>query len=168
MGLLKGSVTFSRYRIVGALPDHFPEFFNERIRRYAFQTVWRTTDEKAAGWTSVENVLDTDFPYASYAQGRYMLFSLRIDRKSVPPSLLRLRILEAERKHLADNGQKKLYREQREASRGVRAGHVGARCGEPHPGRQDDAQRNRLLALLLGLSLHLLLQSLGEGFYVVG
>ena len=65
MGLLKGSVTFSRYRIAGALPDHFPEFFNERIRRYAFQTVWRTTDEKAAGWTSVENGLDTDFPYAS-------------------------------------------------------------------------------------------------------
>ncbi|MCX5839333.1 MAG: hypothetical protein NTW71_12590 [Deltaproteobacteria bacterium] len=117
MGLLKGSVTFSRYRIVGALPDHFPEFFNERIRRYAFQTVWRTTDEKAAGWTSVENGLDTDFAYASYAQGRYMLFSLRIDRKSVAPSLLRLRILEAERKQLAESGQKKLYREQREAIR---------------------------------------------------
>jgi hypothetical protein len=117
MGLLKGSVTFSRYRIVGALPDHFPEFFNEKIKRYAFQTVWRTTDEKAAGWTSVENGLDTDFPYASYAQGRYMLFSLRIDRKSVAPSLLRLRILEAERKQLAESGQKKLYREQREAIR---------------------------------------------------
>ena len=117
MGLLKGSVTFSRYRIVGALPDHFPEFFNERIRRYVFQTVWRTTDEKAAGWTSVENGLDTDFPYASYAQGRYMLFSLRIDRKSVAPSLLRLRILEAERKQLSESGQKKLYREQREAIR---------------------------------------------------
>ncbi|OGP86540.1 MAG: hypothetical protein A2V87_04430 [Deltaproteobacteria bacterium RBG_16_58_17] len=49
MGLLKGSLTFSRYRIIGGLPDHSPDFFNERIRRYAFQTVWRTTDEKAAG-----------------------------------------------------------------------------------------------------------------------
>lgn len=117
MGLLKGSVTFSRYRIIGALPDHFPEFFNERIRRDAFETVWRVSDEKAAGWTSVENGIDTDFPYASYAQGRYMLFSLRIDRKSVAPALLRLRILEAERKQRAESGQKKLYREQREAIR---------------------------------------------------
>jgi hypothetical protein len=108
MGLLKGAVTFSRYRIVGALPDHFPDFFNEQIRRYAFQTVWRTTDEMAAGWTSLENCLDTDFPYASYALGQYMLFSLRIDR---------LRILEAERKQLTETGQKKLYREQREAIR---------------------------------------------------
>ncbi|MCE5262367.1 MAG: recombination-associated protein RdgC [Deltaproteobacteria bacterium] len=117
MGLLKGVVTFSRFRVVGALPDRFPEFFNERIRRDAFRNVWRTTDEKAAGWTDLENVLDTDFPYASYAQGRYMLFSLRTDRKSVPPSLLRLRILEAERKQLAESGQKKLYREQRDAIR---------------------------------------------------
>ena len=117
MGLLKGSLTFSRYRIIGGLPDHFPDFFNERIRRYAFQTVWRTTDEKAAGWTGMENVLDTDFPYASYAQGRYMLFSLRVDRKSVAPSLLRLRIMETERSKLTETGQKKLYREQREAIR---------------------------------------------------
>ena len=98
MGLRKGTLSFSRYRLIGDLPDHFPEFFNERIRRYAFQTVWRTADEKAAGWTGLENPLDTDFPYASYAQGRYLLFSLRIDRKSVAPSLLRLRIMEAERK----------------------------------------------------------------------
>ena len=46
-----------------------------------------------------------------------MLFSLRIDRKSVAPSLLRIRILEAEQKQLAESGQKKLYREQREAIR---------------------------------------------------
>ena len=117
MGLLKGPLTFSRYRIGGGLPDRFPDFFQERIRRYAFQRVWRTADEKASGWTSMENVLDTDFPYASYAQGRYMLFCLRVDRKSVAPSLLRLRIMEAERSKLAETGQKKLYREQREAIR---------------------------------------------------
>lgn len=117
MGLLKGAVTFSRHRVLGALPDHFSDFFNGRIRRYAFQTVWRTKDETAAGWTSLENCLDTDFPYASYAQGRYMLFSLRIDRKSVAPSLIRLRIMEAEQKQLAESGQKKLYREQRDAIR---------------------------------------------------
>jgi len=117
MGIRKGTLSFSRYRLIGDLPDHFPAFFDERIRRHAFQTVWRTADEKAAGWTGLEDPLDTDFPYASYAQGRYLLFSLRVDRKSVAPSLLRLRIMEAERSKLAETGQKKLYREQREAIR---------------------------------------------------
>lgn len=117
MGLRKGTVSFSRYRLIGAQPDHFPDFFNERIRKYAFQTVWRTAEEKAAGWTGLEDPLDTDFPCASYAQGRYLLFSLRIDRKSIAPSLLRLRVAEAERSKLKETGQKKLYREQREAIR---------------------------------------------------
>ena len=117
MGIRKGTLSFSRYRLIGTLPDHFPDFFAERIRRFAFQTVWRTADEKAAGWTGLEDPLDTDFPFASYAQGRYLLFSLRIDRKSVAPSLLRLRVMEAERSKLAETGQKKLYREQREAIR---------------------------------------------------
>src|SRR4030042_5545214 len=115
MGLSKGTVAFSRYRPIGALPDHFPDFFNERIRKNAFQTVWRTAEEKAAGWTGLEDPLDTEFQYVSYAQGRYLLFSLRVDRKSVAPSLLRLRIMEAERSKLKETGQKKLYREQREA-----------------------------------------------------
>ena len=117
MGLRKGTLSFSRYRVVGTLPDRFPDFFAERIRKQAFQTVWRTADEKAIGWTGLEDPLDTDFPYASYAQGRYLLFSLRIDQKSIAPALLRLRVIEAERKQLAQSGQKKLYREQREAIR---------------------------------------------------
>jgi len=117
MGLRKGTVSFSRYRLIGSLPDHFPEFFSERIKKNAFQIVWRTAEEKATGWTDLEDPLDTDFPYASYAQGRYLFFSLRIDRKSVAPSLLRLRVTEAERSKLMETGQKKLYREQREAIR---------------------------------------------------
>ena len=117
MGLRKGTVSFSRYRLIGSLPDHFQEFFNERIRKNAFQIVWRTAEEKATGWTGLEDPLDTDFPYASYALGQYLLFSLRIDRKSIAPSLLRLRVTEAERSKLMETGQKNLYREQREAIR---------------------------------------------------
>jgi hypothetical protein len=117
MGIRKGTLSFARYRLIGSLPDHFPDFFNERIRKHAFETVWRTADEKATGWTGLEDPLDTDFPYASYAQGRYLLFSLRIDRKAIAPALLKLRVMEAERNKLLETGQKKLYREQREAIR---------------------------------------------------
>ncbi|MCL2670031.1 MAG: recombination-associated protein RdgC [Syntrophaceae bacterium] len=117
MGLRKGTVTFSRYRLAGTLADGFPEFFNQRIRQNAFQISWRTADEQVSGWVGLEDPLDKDFAYASYAQGRYLLFSLRIDRKTLPPALFRLRCLEAERKRLAESDQKKLYREQREALR---------------------------------------------------
>ena len=117
MGLLKGNITFSRFRILGSMPDPFDEFFAERIHRFAFQNIWHTGDEKIKGWISIENCVDSDFPYASYAQGKYLLFSLRIDRKFIPPSLLKIRLMEAEQKQLKESGQKKLYRVQREAIR---------------------------------------------------
>lgn len=126
MSLRKGTLTFARYRVVGRLPDRFSEFFAEGLKKNAFSDVWRTADEKAAGWTGLEDPLDTDFPYASYAQGRYLLFSLRIDCKRVAPALLRLKILEAEKNKRAETDQKRLYREQREAIReGVRLDLLG-------------------------------------------
>lgn len=117
MGIRKGAITFSRYRLIGKLPENFDGFFSQRIRMNAFRNVWRIADEKAAGWTGLDDPLDTDFPYASYALAQYLLFSLRVDRKTVAPSLLRLRAMEAERDKRAETGLKKLYREQREAIR---------------------------------------------------
>jgi hypothetical protein len=55
MGLRKGTLSFSRYRLIGNQPDRFPDFFDERIRKHAFSTDWRTADEKAAGWTGLED-----------------------------------------------------------------------------------------------------------------
>jgi len=117
MGLLKGNITFSRFRVLGSMPDPFDEFFAERIHRFAFQNLWRTADEKIKGWISAEDCTDSDFPFASYAHGKYLLFSLRIDRKTIPPSLFKLRVAETEQKQLKESGQKKLYREQQEAIR---------------------------------------------------
>ena len=118
MGLRKGTLTFSRYRLIGAQQDHFLDFFNERIRRNAFQSRLANSGREGC-WLDcpLDDPLDTEFQFAAYAQGRYLLFCLRVDRKSVPPALLRLRITEAERKKLTETGQKKLYREQREAIR---------------------------------------------------
>ncbi len=114
MGLLKGSWSFSRYRVAGKMPEHFDDFIDERLKRYAFTEITSQVAEKIAGWTSLENVLDTEFSYAKYKLGAYIIFSLRMDRRSVPPSLLKLRVMEAEKKHLADSGKKRLYRAERE------------------------------------------------------
>lgn len=115
MGLKKGAVTFSRYELTGGTGESGEGFLLERLRRYAFDEVWRTADERLIGWTDFDTPLDRDF--ASCDHGKYLLFSLRIDQKRVPPSLLRLRIMEEERRKLAESGQKRLYREQREAIR---------------------------------------------------
>ena len=121
MGLLKGPLTFSRFMVMGELPSDFSEMINRQLRQYAFQDLAGSSEEKTMGWTSVENVLDTDFRQASYAWGDYLLFSLRVDRRTVPPSLLKIRALEAEKHYLKETGRKKVDKIAREEIReGVR------------------------------------------------
>jgi len=117
MGLLKGPLTFSRFTVAGRLPSDFMDMVQRQIRRHAFQDLAADTQEKILGWTGIANVLDTEFRHASYVWGDYLLFTLRIDRRSVPPSLLKLRAFEAERQHLKDTGRKKIDKTTREQIR---------------------------------------------------
>jgi hypothetical protein len=114
MGLLKGTLTFSRYRPLEPLPKNFSDFINRQIKHYAFRELSPGAEEKTAGWTSLENILDTRFEYANYAVGDYLVFSFRLDRKIIPPSLLRVRVLEAEKKAIGARGKKGLSKTERE------------------------------------------------------
>ncbi len=114
MGLLKGTISFSLYRLEGSLPESADDFINQQLRAFAFRSFALTSEEKAIGWTSLENVLDTDFEGAKYIWGDNLMLAMRIDRKTVPPSLLKIKLLEAEQDFLAESGQKRIYREQRE------------------------------------------------------
>jgi len=117
MGLSSGTLTFSRFYVQGDLPPRFPDFVNDRIRRFCFAGLDRSTEERTLGWTSLDDVLDTDFSHANYALGDLIVFCLRIDRKTVPPSLLRIRTLALQNARLAETGRKRLSREEKEAIR---------------------------------------------------
>ncbi len=112
MGLLKGQLTFSRYRVIGDLPANPHDFIDTQIKLFSFKDLL-SENEKIMGWTSLENVLDTDFEYANYLLDDYIIFSLRIDRKTVPAALLRLKILEAERSRMEEKSVERLYKAER-------------------------------------------------------
>jgi hypothetical protein len=114
MGFLKGTLTFSRLRVAGDLQTAFSAFFDGQLKKYAFQELGAGTDEKSLGWTSLENILDTRFDMANYAIGNYLLFCLRIDRKTVPPALLRVRMLEGEQKALRETEKTRLSKDTRQ------------------------------------------------------
>jgi len=114
MGILKGSLTFTRYEIGQNLPERFLDFVRERLTRHAFSGLETAERRKIMGWTSLEDILDTQFSYARHIKGDFLLFCLRVDRKTVPSSLLRVETMTAERKYLAETGKDRLYREQKQ------------------------------------------------------
>jgi recombination associated protein RdgC len=114
MGLLKGTLTFSRYRLQESLPGNFQDFIRRQIKRFAFQELSLGREEKSSGWTSLQNLLDTQFEYANYSLGDYLAFSFRLDRKKVPPSLIKIKYLEAEKKALTAKAKKFLSKGEKE------------------------------------------------------
>jgi recombination associated protein RdgC len=117
MGLKKGAFSFSRFRVSSPLSGNFAELFDEKIKSFAFRDFFPVNEEKSLGWTGLQNILDRSFSYAAHSLGDYRVFSLRIDRKTIPPALLRLRFLEAEQDMLAGRETKKLFKEEKEALR---------------------------------------------------
>jgi len=121
MGLKKGLISCTRFTLAAPLPGNFAAAFHDSLHAFAFRDFFPENEEKSLGWTGLQEILDSEFAYANHSLGDYRVFSLRVDRKTVPNALWRLRLLEAERRVLAERGAKKLYKEEREALReGIR------------------------------------------------
>ena len=108
MGLLKGSFTFARFHVDGQLPQAFLNFVNSQIKANSFRNVPKSTEEKRLGWVSLTDILDTDFENSNYALGDYLIFSLRIDRKLIPPKLMKIKLMEEERRFLVQSGKNRI------------------------------------------------------------
>lgn len=111
MGLLKGSFTFARFHVEGQLPQAFLNFINSRIKANSYKDTVKSTEEKRMGWVSLTDILDTDFENANYALGDYLIFSLRIDRKLISPKLMKVKLLEEERRFLAESGKSRIHKQ---------------------------------------------------------
>jgi len=108
MGLLKGNFSFAQFHVDGKLPQAFLEFVSSRIKTNSFRDTTKSTEEKRLGWVSLTDVLDADFENANYALGDYLIFSLRVDRKLIPPKLMKIRLMEEEKRFLAESGKSRV------------------------------------------------------------
>jgi len=111
MGLLKGSFTFSRFYVEGQLPQAFLNFINSRIKANAYTASRKSSEEKNMGWVSLNDILDAGFAKADYALGDYLIFSLRVDRKLISPKLMKIKLLEEERRFLAESGKDRIQKQ---------------------------------------------------------
>lgn len=91
MGLLRGSMTARRFRVVGDLPDDWRTTYRDRLDKMAFREPDnRTGKEEVEGWVQIHNLLDTDFTDLNrWLYNHLALFTLRVDKKTLPAKLVR-------------------------------------------------------------------------------
>jgi DNA recombination-dependent growth factor C len=91
MAILRGSLTVRRFRVAGSVPEGFREAYQEALQSYAFRESHDAGRmEENAGWVEIHNLLDTTFADINrWLYDRYLVFALRVDKKTLPSKLFR-------------------------------------------------------------------------------
>jgi len=116
MSFLKNSTSFTRFRLVDAIPADFWETFPDKLKQFAFQDIDEIPEERAFGWTNFDDMLDTGWTLNTPEKGEYLTFSLRLDTRRIPAAVLKkhTRIaLKQEEAHIREQGKKFVSRERK-------------------------------------------------------
>lgn len=102
-----------RFTVEGALPENFWDFVAERVVAHSFVDIDDNMEEYSIGWVSVANMFDSEFSYASYAAGDYVVLSMRTDERKVSPAVLKKFTLKEEERIKRDKQIPRLARSAR-------------------------------------------------------
>ncbi|MFP2924467.1 recombination-associated protein RdgC [Pyxidicoccus sp. 3LG] len=92
MPVLRGAVTFSRFRVEPAkeAPSDIKRWLTRGLKAHAFEPIDRKSEEeRAAGFVELENADASEFPTSRLFYGEYALFSFRIDTIKVPAAAMK-------------------------------------------------------------------------------
>ncbi len=119
MGLLKGPMTYRRFRVHGEPParstGELVHDYLEAIERHAFGELDLDGDEdRTAGWVCPGDAADVEFAPEKIVAGHLLVLGMRIDALRIPGGALRLALARAEAEFAEATGRKRLNRADRE------------------------------------------------------
>lgn len=113
MGLLSSSVSITRYKVEGKLEKPVLETVANGLKKNVIQEIDDDVSEKAVGWTSFNKPFKPDFEGSSFVFGTHMVFSLRIDKKTIPQKIVQKHYNMEMAKKLAESGREYLSRNEK-------------------------------------------------------
>ncbi|MDI6797897.1 MAG: recombination-associated protein RdgC [Desulfatibacillaceae bacterium] len=114
MGLLSGSSSFARYKINGPIAEPLVETVRQALAQNTVEDIDNKPEEKTLGWASFEKPFVQDMTQADIVIGHYLVFSLRMDKKTLPARVLRQHAMQETQKRLAASGREFLSKQEKE------------------------------------------------------
>ena len=87
-----------------------------KLKQFAVQDIDDIREERAGGWTSFEDMLDTQWRSALPEKGAYLAFALRLDTRRIPPAVLKKHVMIAlreEEARIKEQGKKFIARDRK-------------------------------------------------------
>ncbi|MBN2468682.1 MAG: recombination-associated protein RdgC [Deltaproteobacteria bacterium] len=113
MGLLSSRVSITRYKVEGELQAPVVESVANILKENAIVDIDEGDTEKRVGWTSFDNPFRPVFENSSFVVGPYLIFSLRIDKKTIPPKIIKKQYETEMANRLAESGRNYLARDEK-------------------------------------------------------
>ncbi|MEO7328914.1 MAG: hypothetical protein ABI193_10070 [Minicystis sp.] len=111
MSALRGTLTYSRFFVLGDLPADLAGVSMKRIRASASQPLNPDEDiSERHGWCAIEDPMITDLDHGTVFFNEYVCLGLRIDRWVIPKPMLNAHLRDAEQAILEKKGLEKLGR----------------------------------------------------------
>jgi len=117
MSFLSSLISITRYKVEGRLKAPVLETVAAGLKKNAISEIDDQSSEKAVGWTSFKKPYQPDFSGSDFVYGNYLVFSLRIDKKSIPPKVVKKYFIIESTRRLADSGRQQLSRNENQIIR---------------------------------------------------
>jgi len=115
LGVIKGSISYSRFFVWGDLPERFQERFVRSVKNRAFEPLNpQEPDDEHMGWVSVDDPFDVDLGQDTIFNNDYLNVALRIDRWRIPAPIFKAHFAEAESEYLERKGREKLSKREKD------------------------------------------------------
>ena len=105
MSLLSSSVSITCYKVSGELQKPVLDTVYNGLTRHTIRSIDDEPVEKTVGWTSFKNPYLPDFESSSFVIGSYLVFSLRLDKKTIPANVIRKNVAVEMEKQLKRSGR---------------------------------------------------------------
>ncbi len=105
MGILSSSVSITQYRVEGKLQEPILETVAKGLKKQAVEEIDNETSDKAIGWSCFNDPFSTDFDRSPFQIGTYLVFSMRIDKKSIPSKIVQKHYTLEMKKKLENSGR---------------------------------------------------------------
>ena len=115
MGLLSASASVTRYKLEGKLDEPIIDTISTALNKHAIIDIDGEPSEQVAGWTSFKQPYEPVFDGSNFIIGSYIVFSLRIDKKTIPSKLIQKRCLTEFRRRLHELKRDFLSRDEKKA-----------------------------------------------------
>ena len=105
MSLLSNSVSIARYRVQGKINAPIIDHIADGLTKHTISEIDNQISDRSVGWTSFANPFQPKFDGSSFVYGAYFVFALRIDKKKIPPKVLKKHYTLAITKRMTESGR---------------------------------------------------------------